>query len=261
MDNGWLWNIPQRHSDHIGYVFSSAHCSEEGARLELEERYPQVKIERLINFRSGRLERWISGNALAIGNAFGFVEPLESTALFMSTRQCLLVARNLRALAAGDFATAERLNVIGVSTWDYLRWFLAVHYRFNRRADTPFWRDCRSTVDVSGAEPILAQYQESAPRFGMEGASPSQLSTNFDTFGYDVLLLGQHMPVALRPPHHDIETHRANVSRLRLLTDAAMPQDRALSAVEKEGAAMLTRHVASNQAWLMQFNAHLAKVC
>jgi tryptophan halogenase len=260
MDNGWLWNIPQRNGDHIGYVFSSAHCSAEGARLELQARYPGVKSERLINFRSGRLQRWISGNVLAIGNAFGFVEPLESTALFMTTRQCLLAARNLRALAAGDLTTAARLNAIGISTWDYLRWFLAVHYRFNRRADTPFWRDCRSTVDVSGAEPILLQYQESAPRFGMEGASASQLSTNFDAFGYDVLLLGQHVPVALRPPQHDIETYRASVTRLRLLTDAAIPQDRALSAVENEGA-MLTRHIASNQSWLAQFNAHLAKVC
>ena len=33
--------------------------------------------------------------------------------------------------------------------WDQLRWFPAIHYRFNRRIDNAFWRDVRASADVS----------------------------------------------------------------------------------------------------------------
>lgn len=260
MDNGWLWNIPQRDCDHVGYVFSSAHCSEEAARQELKQRYKRVNFERLIRFRSGRLERWISGNVIAIGNSYGFVEPLQSTALFVITRQCLLAARNIRKLATGDKVTSDRLNSSVASIWDYLRWFLSVHYRFNQRSNTAFWRDCRATVDTSGAEPILSHYRNSAPRFGMEDVSSIQLHTNYDAFGYDVMLIGQSVPMALRSSGHNIETYRTRVDRLQLLVDSAIPQKVALQAVDKEHAAALTNHITSNDSWLARFSVYLDAV-
>ena len=38
---------------------------------------------------------------------------------------------------------------------DMLRWFLAAHYRFNRRLDTPFWRAARADVALGALAPPL----------------------------------------------------------------------------------------------------------
>jgi tryptophan halogenase len=197
MPSGWLWNIPQRGSDHVGYVFSSAHCSPDEARQYLRWQHPDIGFERDIRFQSGRLKQWVCGNVVALGNASAFVEPLESTALFMIVRQCLLLAHNVTAVAAGDELTAIRLNEAIASTWDYLRWFLSIHYRFNRRLDSPFWNDCRAEVDISGAEAILARYRQPASAVTAAAAGTARSGiwaspqTNFDAFGYEALLLGQ----------------------------------------------------------------------
>ncbi|MDX5404991.1 MAG: tryptophan 7-halogenase, partial [Bacteroidota bacterium] len=36
--------------------------------------------------------------------------------------------------------------------WDDVRDFLAVHYRFNRKIDTPFWKHCREATDLGAAQ-------------------------------------------------------------------------------------------------------------
>src|SRR4029077_12138965 len=47
--------------------------------------------------------------------------------------------------------------------WDNLRWFLAIHYKFNRKTDTAFWRDCREMADVSGIAPLLDRFTRLGP--------------------------------------------------------------------------------------------------
>ena len=84
MNNGWCWNIPVYDEDHIGYVYSSAHISEEEARREAQKLYPQCALNpKAVKFRSGRHAEFWKGNVVAIGNSCGFVEPLESTGLIM----------------------------------------------------------------------------------------------------------------------------------------------------------------------------------
>ena len=39
--------------------------------------------------------------------------------------------------------------------WDRLRWFLAAHFKYNRRLDSRFWRDVRAGADVSGIQDAL----------------------------------------------------------------------------------------------------------
>ena len=67
MDAGWCWNIPQVDEDHLGYVFSSAHCGEEEAYAELKSLYPEANDYRVVKFRSGRHEEFFKGNVVAIG--------------------------------------------------------------------------------------------------------------------------------------------------------------------------------------------------
>ena len=80
---------------------------------------------------------WV-GNVYAIGNSYAFVEPLESTGLLMITRA---ITSLVRAFPIGaDNAVMKRfVNTTVGRDWDRLRWFLAAHYKFNRRLDSRFW--------------------------------------------------------------------------------------------------------------------------
>ena len=83
MDAGWCWVIPQEGEDHCGYVFSSTFVSVDEARREILSEFPDATEPRLVEFRSGCHDRaWIA-NTFAVGNSYGFVEPLESSGILM----------------------------------------------------------------------------------------------------------------------------------------------------------------------------------
>ena len=60
------------------------------------------------------------------------------------------------AMAAAD-------NKRNRQTWDDIRRFLAIHYKFNARLDTPFWRAARSDIDLAGAEEFIEFFEENGP--------------------------------------------------------------------------------------------------
>lgn len=163
MDAGWAWDIGVEGSRHRGYVFASAFSSLEAAEAELRRRNPGLGPTWSLSYRSGRhAEAW-RGNVVALGNAYGFVEPLESTALHMVILELAWLFAVLGEGAQPTFEVAaetiRRMNGDVAAHWDYLRWFLALHYRLCTRADTPFWRACRSEVDVSGLSPLLEGFR------------------------------------------------------------------------------------------------------
>tara|TARA_R110000737_G_scaffold353423_2_gene405136 strand:- start:1040 stop:1402 length:363 start_codon:yes stop_codon:yes gene_type:complete len=83
LNQGWLWETPSQKENHLGYVFSDKFCSADEVRSELRNYCPEVKDEKVIHFKSRKYEKSWSGNTNALGNAFAFVEPLESTGLNM----------------------------------------------------------------------------------------------------------------------------------------------------------------------------------
>ncbi|MBN8247642.1 MAG: FAD-dependent oxidoreductase, partial [Verrucomicrobia bacterium] len=81
-DSGWCWQIEHETFINRGYVYSAAFVEDETARNEFLRKNPRVSTEpRVVRFRSGRLARNWVGNVVGVGNAVGFVEPLEATAL------------------------------------------------------------------------------------------------------------------------------------------------------------------------------------
>ncbi|MGE5182178.1 MAG: tryptophan halogenase family protein [Acidobacteriota bacterium] len=194
MDAGWCWAIPQVERDHRGYVYSSAFLDDAAAEAEMRRKNPGMTAPWQVKFRSGRLrDIWIH-NAFAIGNAYGFVEPLESTALHMVILEVHALAGELARVApSGGEPDRARLSRELGESWDYLRWFLGIHYRFNARLDTPFWRACRDQVDVSGIEDWLARYRAHGP-LTAQGLAADRRDLVFGPRGVDVLLLGQDVP-------------------------------------------------------------------
>jgi tryptophan halogenase len=195
MNHGWLWHIPLRDSTHIGYVYSDSFATEKELKKEILRKHPKAEHFRQLSFRSGRHQKALSGNVLAIGNAFGFVEPLESTGLHM-------IVSSLKAFAEifknQSFTTSnyKKYNEIITDKWDQLRWFLALHYKFNQRIDTPFWKTNRDKVNVSGYANLIELMKESGPlrqtKHMKNDEIRKQIENSIIKFsGLDTFLIGQ----------------------------------------------------------------------
>ena len=71
----------------LGYVYSSAHISDDDAETELrtfEGKHAESLPSHIVKFRVGRRQQQWAGNCVAIGLSGGFIEPLESTGLYLS---------------------------------------------------------------------------------------------------------------------------------------------------------------------------------
>jgi tryptophan 7-halogenase len=150
-----------------------------------------------VRFRSGRHRDFWIGNTVGLGNAYGFVEPLESTALHMVILEIAYLLEGLADLRAGS-VTSHASYVAGANAkvgdhWDYLRWFLAVHYRYNGRLDTPFWRAARAETDISGMADLLERFRRDGPWLFSEGGGFAPADPTFGYGGLMMLLLGQRV--------------------------------------------------------------------
>ena len=200
MDCGWCWQIEHETRINRGYVYCSAFISDEQAEREFRLGNPKLGPTRIVKFRSGRHEQCWVKNVVAIGNAGGFVEPLEATALGAIAQQSRTLAD---LLLDGDRvvtdAARRHYNLYHGRYWDSIRNFLAVHYRFNTRHQTPFWQECQEKTDLAGAEEIVSVYRENGPTF-LFGATLFTPADQFGPAGYVAMLLGQK--VAHAAAHH-----------------------------------------------------------
>ena len=192
MEAGWCWQIEHENFINRGYVYGSAFLSDEQALGEFLRKNPKVTGEpRVVRFRSGRLARNWVGNVVGVGNAVGFVEPLEATALQVICVQASTLADSLLdSLREPTPTLVDLYNRFNARAWDDIRDFLAIHYRFNTRLDTPFWRACRSDTALHGAGYLVKFFQENGPSV-VAGAQLLEASNSFGMDGYLALLVGQ----------------------------------------------------------------------
>src|SRR5262245_50826423 len=196
MDAGWCWQIDHEQVIHRGYVYGSAFISDEAAREEFLRKNPKADPSntRVVKFRSGRYQRSWVGNVVAIGNAAGFVEPLESTALQVICVECSTLADALLDCLCEPTPSLIKLyNRYNGDQWDDIRNFLAVHYKFNSRYDTPLWRAARADVALHGAQDIVDWYRENGPSV-LAGVTLVHSSNSFRMDGFLALLVGQKVP-------------------------------------------------------------------
>ncbi|WP_395337274.1 tryptophan halogenase family protein [Novosphingobium sp. BL-8H] len=144
---GWTWRIPLQHRVGNGYVFSSRYIEEDAARealltgLEAES----LAEPRLLRFAPGRRRRTWAGNCVAIGLAGGFLEPLESTSIFLIQAAVTDLARLMpRTHDRPDPALAAEFNRLSDLQYARIRDFLILHHTANRRLGEPLWDHVRT---------------------------------------------------------------------------------------------------------------------
>lgn len=160
---GWTWQIDLARSSSTGVVYSSAHMSETEAEEVLRRHATSVDDHslRTISFASGRLaEPWV-GNCLALGLAGAFVEPLESTGIFLIEDALhRLASRFPRATAPAS--PADQFNRGLAGRVDCIRDFLVAHYCTSDRAE-PFWSDVREAPRSAWLEEHLDRWRHHLP--------------------------------------------------------------------------------------------------
>jgi tryptophan halogenase len=164
LDAGWQWRIPLQHRTGNGHVFCDTFTSQVEAAARLMEGLdtPALGTPRLLSFVTGRRRRTWVRNVVALGLAGGFLEPLESTSIFMVqsalAKLMTMFPRdgriNTRVVAAYNDAMATE--------WERVRDFIIAHYKVTARDDTPFWRHCRAMAIPDSLAERLALFKEEA---------------------------------------------------------------------------------------------------
>ena len=227
MEAGWCWQI--EHEKHVarGYVYASDFVSDGDAELVFRSKNPRITTTKLVKFVSGRRRNAWVGNVVGIGDASGFVEPLEATALLVISHDVRRLAEVLLGSELDPAPAARAYNMKSAVSWDAIRDFLAVHYRFNTRLDTPFWRACRADVDLCGASELVSYYQEEGPNeWGASILRMTHSWVGFSLDSYYTLLVGQRVPYAkqYRATEDELRRwHRSGRKTVHLLLNAVEP--------------------------------------
>ena len=194
MNSGWCWRIDHETRINRGYVYSSGFISDEQAELEFRTKNPKVRNTRIVQFITGAYQRaWVK-NVVAVGNSLGFVEPLEATAIEGICQQVDSLSQALvecRGELNPGLAYVHN-KAIGI-IWQAIRNFLAVHYKFNTRLDTEFWKAARSDVEIGGAAEYVDFYTECGPgKFWMKVLLEDKSISGPE--GYLTMMVGMKVP-------------------------------------------------------------------
>ncbi len=173
---GWQWRIPLQHRNGNGLVYSSKHYSDDEAANILLSNLESETIDepKIIPYRTGRTRKQWNRNVVAVGLSSGFLEPLESTSIYL-IQSAIVRLIHLFPHAGVTDELMEEYNRQSSTEYELIRDFIIMHYYLNERDDSQFWRDMRN-IDL-----------------------PERLTRKIELFRSNGILVQDHLDVFLEP--------------------------------------------------------------
>jgi tryptophan halogenase len=140
---GWIWEIPLQNRRAWGYVHAGDFIDQDAAEKELRSHIGPLADDfeaRYVPFKVGYREKSWVRNCVAIGLSAGFIEPLESTGLYLSDLAAVMLTEYFPDRGDRD-ALAFRYNRIIANRFHEILDFVNMHYSLTRRRDNAFWRE------------------------------------------------------------------------------------------------------------------------
>lgn len=196
LSNGWVWEIPLQDKRSVGYVHSSAYLSKEGAEREIrafEGAHADLLDTRIVEFKVGHREKAWVRNCVAIGLAGNFIEPLESTGLYLADLASVMLTEHFPYRDDLE-PLAFRFNRIMANRFYEILDFINLHYCLTRRTDTEFWREVQKPERINGRLAAKLDYWRIKP------PSPSDFEDQYLPGQPATPLPGGDIPGDHRPP-------------------------------------------------------------
>ena len=254
---GWVWEIDLQSRRGTGYVYSSNHTTPGQAEAELRRHVGPRSDElqaRHLRMRVGRSNSFWHKNVAAVGLSGGFIEPLESTGIYLIETGALQLMDSLQGvlgLARAGGAASDGGGAVGgdagraaylaameplaaaynrrmAGLYEEIRDFVKVHYFLTRRRDAPFWRD--NADPASAPDSLLANLERWSLRPPQQFDFTTRLSL-FSEHSWLYILLGMGWRPKTMDGFRDFACHEAGS---RLMAEVA--------ADAKRGLAMLPDH-------------------
>jgi tryptophan halogenase len=205
---GWQWRIPLQHRIGNGHVYCSAHMSDDEAihlLLANLDGEPLAEPNRL-RFTAGHRAKAWDKNVVALGLADGFLEPLESTAIYLVQTG---IAHLMTLFPTRVFGEAEigRYNRMVEREYVDIRDFLVLHYRATERDDTAFWDYCRNLDPPEGLAEKLSLFRSSGRIF-------REHDELFTESSWLAAMVGQGIPAGGYHPVADMLSDAETLDRL-----------------------------------------------
>jgi tryptophan halogenase len=150
LSSGWAWDIPLFHRRGTGYVYSSRFLTKDQAEAELRA-YNGASADGMpashIKIRTGQNRRIWVNNCVSVGLSSCFIEPLESTGIFLIEFELAMLVTFFPDKSFAPERT-QAFNRAVRTVFEETRDFIVMHYVLSRREDTPFWRTVKNETVV-----------------------------------------------------------------------------------------------------------------
>ena len=191
---GWQWRIPLQHRTGNGYVYASNYISDKDVTDTLLSNLDgePLSTPKQLRFTTGQRKKLWHKNCVAIGLSGGFLEPLESTSIYLiqagiSRLMALFPDQGFNEIESNEYNKLMSLE------FEQVRDFLILHYVANERHGEPFW-------DYVRHMPIPDSLQQKINLFKHRGRFFRYEGDLFTETSWVAVFLGQNIaPAAYNP--------------------------------------------------------------